>query len=254
VCGATGAMENFDVLEHNDEIVGGGGARLLNETGRLFAHLYTPNIALNTDARLSVKLAAFELVNKIHTQTYNCTIDDRLAYREPLDEIVISKTNCSHGLILNLNRLAKVMVLIVNSPEFQASVYAFSPFCKQLKHINKLFIKDYCCQDLVKETDAQLNAVIAKIKQCHAIIKVINERLQIINIFDDDIKLYQCNICKETSLDSNFIRPNKCCGYEMCYVCYANMWQHCTLYPVCPVCKTSFKSASQISKKLSDSD
>ena len=210
----------------------------------IFANLYTPDLALNIKAHHNVRMAAFRIVRDTYQQSYNCNLDELLFFRENDEDVSLPKDKCVHYLINDIKHLIDVLEHLNNQPKFQYNMYVFIPYAKQLRAINDTFKNDFCCSAVVKANAIALDELCERGKKYLHVIKLMNERMQLINVFTNP-KVYQCNICNETSAEEHFLKPNECCGYNICYVCYVELWKHCSLYPVCPVCKTSFKTSKQ---------
>ncbi|AAZ38318.1 exon-0 [Agrotis segetum nucleopolyhedrovirus A] len=216
----------------------------------VFAHLYTPDLPLNLKAHQKIKEAAFKIVQDMYQQSYNCALDGLLYFRDTDEtEVALPGDKCTHYLIADIKNVIGVIEHLKSQPKFQYNMFIFLPYIRQLRIINDLFANDYCCTAIVKFNANALAALCEEGDKYLHVIKLMKERMHLINVFTNP-KIYQCNICQETSSEPHFLKPNECCGYSMCNLCYANLWKFCNMYPVCPVCKTSFKS----SKKIVDRD
>jgi Baculovirus immediate-early protein (IE-0) len=211
----------------------------------ILSDLYTAELPLSAKAHFAVKTAAFKIVQDMYIQSYDSKLDALLAYKESDDEVVLPRDKCVHYLINDIKNVIDVLHHINSQPKYQYNMYIFMPYVKQLRLVNAFFVHDHCCAQTVKANTVALNTIIAHADKYMHIIKTMNERMHLINVFTEP-KLYQCNICQETSAEKHFLKPNECCGYNICNMCYANLWKFCNMYPVCPVCKTSFKSSKQI--------
>lgn len=207
--------------------------------------LYTSDLPKCPKAHFSVKLAAFKIIQDMYQQSYDSALDPLLVYKESLTEVLLPRDSCVHYLINDIKNVIDVIGHINSQPKFQYNMYIFLPYVRQLRQINTLFLNDYCCGKIVKSNDTALDSLIAHGDKYLHVIASMNERMHLINVFTEP-KLYQCNICQDTSAEEHFLKPNECCGYNICNMCYANLWKFCNLYPQCPVCKTSFKSSKQI--------
>nr|UPO71136.1 orf10 putative exon0 [Trichoplusia ni single nucleopolyhedrovirus] len=219
----------------------------------IFNDLHTTDLSLNLKAQFLVKQAAFNVVDEIFQQTYNEKIDKILAFADDTDNDVTMPTDrCLHYLIAEIGRIVNVLQHVYRMPKFEYSTYVFMPYLKQIRKIIILFVNDFCCKKLVENYLITLDLMITNSLKLLETIEMINKRIDVMNVFLDR-RVYRCNICEDTSLDSRFLKPDECCGYSICNMCYANLWKFCTLYPVCPVCKTSFKSSSSAASSLSSS-
>ncbi|QEI03572.1 IE-0 [Spodoptera cosmioides nucleopolyhedrovirus] len=212
----------------------------------LFPNLYTPDLALNIKAHHNVRMAAFKIVQETYQLSYNCNLDDLLVFRENEDDVLsIPKDKCVHYLINDIKNVIDVLEHLKSQPKYQYNMYIFIPYVKQILIINDMFKNDFCCTAIVKANGATLNELCERGEKYMHVIKLMNERMQLINVFTNP-KVYQCNLCHETSAEEHFLKPNECCGYNLCYMCYVQLWKHCSLYPVCPICKTSFKNSKDV--------
>lgn len=210
----------------------------------IFPTLFTPDLPLNSKAHHNVKMAAFKIVQDMYQQSYNCALDPLLDFRENSDDVTLPRDKCVHYLIIDIKNVLDVLDYLKNQPKFKYSMYVFLPYIKQISVINNLFANDHCCSSIVKANESALNVLRDLGEKYVHVIRLMNERMHLINVFTEP-KIYQCNICQDASVDEQFLKPNECCGYNMCNKCYANLWKYCNMYPVCPVCRTSFKSPSK---------
>lgn len=221
----------------------------------VLADLHTSDLALNPNATFQVKKTAFNIVNATFKQTYNRSIDNLLVLSEEFhtgaDSFSPPTDRCLHYLINEIGKVVNTIQHINSLPKFQHNLYIFLPYMKQLQQIILLFKDDLCCKKLVDQYSSQLKDLLNEADKYISIVKTLNRRIEVINVFLEN-PIYCCNICQESSNSKNFLKPNECCGYQMCSMCYANLWKYANLYPVCPVCKTSFKTsnASQTNKPL----
>lgn len=72
-------------------------------------------------------------------------------------------------------------------------------------------------------------------------LETINKTVKVMNLFVDNLVLYECNVCKEISTDERFLKPKECCEYAICNACCVNMWKTATTHAKCPACRTSYK-------------
>ncbi|AHH82610.1 IE-0 [Buzura suppressaria nucleopolyhedrovirus] len=213
---------------------------------------YGSNVALNVKAHEDIKLDAFRLIDKHYTQTYNVPIDKLLHYKQNDDEVILIRNEqCLHYLIKIIGDIVSVIKLMSTMPNFKYCSYIFLPYCKQLRVYNAYFTNDYCCEKTLNATRHALEELTASGNESLAVVKRLRERLDVMIVFTDPV-LYECYICRNASTEKNFLKPNECCGFNICGMCYAQLWQHCTRYPVCPVCKTSFKTFSNNSDPKSN--
>lgn len=219
----------------------------------LFADMYTIDLPLSQKAHFYVKWQAYRILDEHYTSTYNTTIDPILMYKESLDDVVVDSDKCSHYLIKELYKVLNVLQSVIALPKYQYNMFVFLPMMKQMKHISRFYKNDFCCKKLISKIDTTLDELMATAQKYIEVIQLIQERAQIMKVFMEPT-LYKCHICLGTSLDLNFLKPNECCGYDMCYMCYSNLWKFCSVYPVCPVCKTSFKTSNQSTNKASSDD
>nr|AIW01553.1 immediate early 0 protein [Spodoptera frugiperda multiple nucleopolyhedrovirus] len=215
----------------------------------LFNHLYTPDLSLNIRAHYNVKMAVFKIIKETYQQSYNCNLDKLLFFCENEDDISLPRDTCVHYLINEIKNVVDVIQNLNTQPKFQYNMYIFIPYIKQIRVINNMFVNDFCCSAIVKSNSVTLNDLYDRSEKYLHIIKLMNERMQLINVFTDP-KIYQCNICQESSAEEHFLKPNECCGYNVCYICYAQLWKHSSLYPVCPACKTSFKTPTAAKQQI----
>ncbi|AGC36224.1 hypothetical protein TF1A_0010 [Chrysodeixis chalcites SNPV TF1-A] len=218
----------------------------------IFNDLHTNDLALNPKAQFLVKQASFNVIDEIFQQTYNEKIDKILAFVDDTDDIRIPNDRCLHYLIAEIGKIVNVLQHVNRMSKFEYSMYVFMPYLKQIRKTIILFVNDFCCKKLVENYLLTLDVMIADSLKLLETIQMINKRVDVMNVFLDR-PVYRCNICEDTSLESRFLKPNECCGYSICNMCYANLWKFCTLYPVCPVCKTSFKSSGSAASSLSSS-
>ncbi|AIZ48706.1 ie-0 [Agrotis segetum nucleopolyhedrovirus B] len=211
----------------------------------IFSNMYTADLPLNVKAHYNVKLAAFKIVQDMYQHSYNCALDPLLALRESDDDVALPRDKCLHYLIADIKNVIDVLEHINSQPKYQYNIYVFLPYVKQIRLINNMFLEDFCCSSIVKTNATAIKNLCDQGEKYLQVIKLMNERMHLINVFTEP-KVYQCNICQETSAEEHFLKPNECCGYSMCNMCYANLWKFCNMYPVCPVCKTSFKTSKRM--------
>nr|WUR10836.1 ie0 [Calliteara abietis nucleopolyhedrovirus] len=198
---------------------------------------------INAKIHFNIKNEAFKVLQLHYMQTYNTDIDSNLIFKESIDEVSVSRDSCTHYLISKIAEIVNVLKMLETMPKFKHNMYVFMPYCRQLKTILSFFRNDYCCK---KKVAAQLNALQDLMETCELYfntIRALQVRLHVMMVFDEP-ELYECYICHETSQEKRFLKPSECCGFNICGMCYAQLWQHSTLYPVCPVCKTSFKTVA----------
>ncbi|AIE47861.1 ie0 [Peridroma alphabaculovirus] len=208
-------------------------------------NLYSDELPLNAAAQFAVKRAAFKIVEDMYVQSYNNGIDALLALRPADADVALPRDRCVHYLIDEIKNVIEVVRHLSEQSRYQHSMFIFLPYVRQLRQLNQHFVHDHCCGVVVRSNAAALDAFVAAGEKYLHVIRTMNERMHVINVFTEP-RIYQCNICQDASLQENFLKPNECCGYNICNMCYANLWKFCNMYPVCPVCKTSFKSSKQI--------
>ncbi|ACO53464.1 ie-0 [Euproctis pseudoconspersa nucleopolyhedrovirus] len=200
-------------------------------------------VRLDLKKQQNIKQTAFELVDKYYKREHNVSINPMLRFRESDGEIALPKNACTHHLIAEAHGVVEVMRKMCEQPIIIHNAFVLLPYCRQLKIILNKFSNDYCCASLIESSFLKLNAIIADSLNRLEAIKTLHDRVQIMLVFADDKPIYECNICRNVSNEEYFLKPDECCGYRICGMCYAKLWQHCKLYPVCPVCKTSFASS-----------
>lgn len=219
-------------------------------TNFMFNHLHSDDIAVNSKAQHNVKLAAFKIVEQKYCQAHNVPPFDK---KSPLyfkdrdeDNTLCGEDNCYHHLIRDISRLAKVIVDLYNTRIYKLNYYIFIPYLKQLKQTLNLFVHDACCKKLVRSTMTSLNDSLRNANEHLAAIKRLTRSVQTMNVFLE-LPLYECGICSDVSSDDRFLKPDECCGYKICNLCYANLWKFSNSphNPVCPVCKTSYRVEKQ---------
>lgn len=188
-----------------------------------------------------IKRAVFSTVQEYYKERYNTDIDSALTYKEFVDDVFIRKDRCSHHLIVKIKEITSVLEHICALDRFKMSTYIFLPYYRQLKSALSCFENDYCCRTLVVQTNAALDKLTDQAKILLEAVVELEKRVAVMRVFAEP-KLYQCNICNDSSAEEHFLKPDECCGYRICGMCLSKLWQHCSLFPVCPVCKTSFKS------------
>ncbi|QHB21673.1 ie-0 [Artaxa digramma nucleopolyhedrovirus] len=206
------------------------------------------DVRLNIAKQSNIKMEAFNLVDRYYKRAYDAPIDKHLRMREFENEIVISKDDvCVHYLIAQIHAVVNVIKTMCEGSVFKHNSFIFLPYCRQLKAILNYFVNDYCCASSIKSSIKMLDDLIGESLMCLDAIKLLNDCVQIMMVFSDEkLPVYECNICGNVSNEKCFLKPDECCGYKICGMCYAQLWQHCNLYPVCPVCKTSFNSVSEL--------
>ncbi|QYC92722.1 Immediate early 0 [Trabala vishnou gigantina nucleopolyhedrovirus] len=210
----------------------------------VLADKYSDEMWLNAMDRHKIKMEAFNIIYNYYVQTYNDSLEKTLHYKDNhfKDEIIVFKSHCVHTLIEPINKLARVITTIIDMPKFKYSAFIFLPYCRQLIKINDLFSNDYCCGDLISNSNTLLQSAIDRLEAVVKQVRKLHDCVRVMMVFDDKCVLYECNICHETSAEKHFLKENECCGYDICNKCYAQLWKHSNMYPVCPVCKTSFKT------------
>ncbi|ABY65739.1 immediate early 0 [Orgyia leucostigma nucleopolyhedrovirus] len=200
-------------------------------------------LPINAKLYFEIKFEAFKLLQSFYVQTFNCDMSTLLHYKEFDDQTALPTDECVHYVISQARDVVRVLKMMSVLPRFRYNMYIFLPYCRQLKLILACFVNDYCCKTVVRAQIDALNEIIDNATQLLRLVKTLNNRLKVMMVFAEP-KLYECHICRETSMEQHFLKPNECCGFNICGLCYAQLWQHCKLYPVCPVCKTSFKTVS----------
>lgn len=72
-------------------------------------------------------------------------------------------------------------------------------------------------------------------------LEIINKIVKVMNLFVDNLVLYECNVCKEIFMDERFLKLKECCEYVICNVCCVNMWKMVIMYVKCLVCRILYK-------------
>ncbi|AKC91751.1 ie-0 [Lambdina fiscellaria nucleopolyhedrovirus] len=206
--------------------------------------LRTPcDIAYNAVAQFEFKMSAFEIVEKLYLQAHNTPIDEALRMRDCENDeralVSLGQSRCVHYLIRDIAAIVSILLEINSTPAYQNNMYIFAPYCKQLLKISSMFLNDYCCNAVVERSVAALNTIVADSRRYLDALALLQRRVNAMCVFLER-DLYRCNICHTTSAEEHFLIKNTCCGYQMCGVCYAKLWQFCKLYPVCPACKVVF--------------
>lgn len=210
------------------------------------------DLLYNAKKQFDIKMQAFNVLDYYYRQNYNTAIDDSLRYHDNDKLIIAPIDRCLHHLIEKIVKITKVLGDLANDVKFRYNMYIFVPYIKQMKNILKLFVNDYCCNELVNKTMLSLSSMIDNSENLFSVVNAINKRARMMLVFTEP-ELYFCNICNNTSAEKHFIKASRCCGYEMCNPCYAKLWEFSSLYPLCPVCKTSFKTSNQLVSKLHES-
>nr|AJP07566.1 immediate early protein 0 [Helicoverpa armigera nucleopolyhedrovirus]AJP07702.1 immediate early protein 0 [Helicoverpa armigera nucleopolyhedrovirus] len=218
-------------------------------------NMYSSDVTTNARAQYNVKLAAFLIVLDEYKKQYKNNLDKQsvLYYKETSESVItLDEDQCHHTLLPIIQRLLKTICYLMNFSDDEVNYvkqkFIFLPYLKYLNKILKLFQYDKCCAKLTKQLQAQLNTLLTQSVDSCKHIHAINRQSQVLTVFLEN-PLYECNICRDTFNDERHIKPNECCGYKICNLCYANLWKYSTVFPTCPVCKTSFKSSSVSSFK-----
>ncbi|AGR56761.1 exon0 [Hemileuca sp. nucleopolyhedrovirus] len=210
-------------------------------------------VLTNPQTHYKIKCEAFKLVEQYYVQTFNEPIEKRLRFKEFDDQVVLTRDQCVHHLIHKINDIVQVFKLMKTMPKLRRNMYIFLPYYRQLRLILHYFKDDFCCRNIINDVLMTLDCLTMESNERLEIVKTLYKQLQVMMVFTEPV-VYECNICHETSGEKHFLKQNECCGYNICNACYAKLWQHCKLYPVCPVCKTSFKSVSVVSKNYDHDD
>ncbi|ABI35696.1 ie-0 [Ectropis obliqua nucleopolyhedrovirus] len=210
-----------------------------------FDKYYNDELCYSVKLQFQLKSKAFDALQRQHYKMFHEEIVEILRYKENDDDILVSTDMCAHHLIEKISKIVKTIESMSNvDDQYRYCMFVFVPYAKQLLTILECFKNDYCCKNVVQQSLEYLQKLLQDSRQTFETLKTIHERIKTVNVFFDYPKIYECNICQETSVERQFLKPNVCCGFNICGMCYAQLWQHCNLYPVCPVCKTSFKSIS----------
>ncbi|ADD73727.1 IE-0 [Lymantria xylina nucleopolyhedrovirus] len=213
--------------------------------------MYSPDVLRNPRAQQTIKTTVFQWIDEQHRKMYDCPIESPLRFE---DDAHLSADRCWHHLIGKLERVISVLRIMRAAPRFEHNIFIFLPYCKRLRALVELFRHDYCCQSTVAGCARALDETIADARRYLLVVKSMSERAAVMLVFSDALRVYQCDICHDSSAEEQFLKPNVCCGYRVCNACYAKLWEFCTgAYPVCPICKTSFKSSSS-KKRLQKAD
>nr|ANS70898.1 immediate early transactivator 0 [Lymantria dispar multiple nucleopolyhedrovirus] len=217
------------------------------------ADSYSPEVSRNPKTQSDLKAIVFNWINEHHVKMFDSSIDDPLRFtadqhqqqQQQQQPPHLAADQCWHHLIAKIERVCVVLTNMCKSSRFQHNVYIFLPYCKRLREILCLFQRDFCCQKKVSQCTRLLDEMIAEALHYMTFIRSVHERVAVMLVFAET-RVFQCNICNESSAEEHFLKADECCGYSICYACYAKLWEFCTgMYPVCPVCKTSFKSSSK---------
>ncbi|AAR28772.1 ie-0 [Leucania separata nucleopolyhedrovirus] len=213
----------------------------------LFAQMHSDDIRTNSKAQATVKTAAFKIVEQNYCKKYNCEpFADKspLRYSSDFDEnVLLGEDACHHHLIKDINRLSRVMENLYQIELYKLNYFVFIPYLKQLLAILNLFVNDACCKKYTRIAKDILEVSLKRSQEQLDCVQRITKTVQVMNVFLET-PLYECGICTEASTEATFLKPNECCGFKICNVCYANMWKFSksAVHPVCPVCKTSYRS------------
>jgi Baculovirus immediate-early protein (IE-0) len=197
------------------------------------------DFTVNAKAQHRIKMSAFTMAANAFVDQFGVSIEpgSLLYLKETLDEVVVPENVCNHALIGQVARMVQVLLRLQTA---HAHVFfVFLPYLKQLKRVMDFFRNDACCRRAVRANTASLDAMLADGLKALAVVECLDTCVRGMGVFADR-PVVECNICRDMFAEERYMKPDECCGYRICYSCYANLWRHCSVYPVCPVCKTSF--------------
>ncbi|AKR17277.2 IE-0 [Urbanus proteus nucleopolyhedrovirus] len=235
-------------------------AQVFNSFLNHFDYNFDENIQLddydflmNDEYHDHLKNQVFNLINIKYQQKYNARIDKILTFKstdcDDDVDILLPKDRCVHYLIKEINKIILIINDMCCESKYVYNKFIFVPYLSQLKSMNSVFLNDFCCVDVAKNNLSIITQIMNNVNEQLNTLKEIIVRANAIGVFAGTLRVFRCNICNETSNYRKFLKTNECCGYLMCFLCYANMWQFSTLYPVCPICKTSFKKPISLAVK-----
>ncbi|AXU41454.1 AC141-like protein [Alphabaculovirus altermyunipunctae] len=213
----------------------------------LFTQMHTDDIQTNVTVQAGVKIAAYKIVEKKYCRKYNCDPfpnKSPLHYQHDYDEqVLLGDDACHHHLIADIIKLSRILENLYQVEIYKLNYFVFVPYLKQLLAITNLFVNDACCKKSIRLAKDVLEVALKRGQEQLTCVQRINKTVQVMNVFFER-PLYECGICGETSIDITFLKPNECCGFKICNACFANLWKfsNTTVNPVCPVCRTSYRS------------
>lgn len=216
----------------------------------IFSHLYNADIGVDVKVQYNVRRAAFRMVDDKHLEMYKRRIDNRFfLYYDRYSETValngLPSNMCCHYYIKDLERIISCIKELECSFNIRdrGNVLIFYPYLKQLRCTSNILKESFaCCLKLISDMQMYINDVISHCLLCVEKLELINKTIKVMNLFVDDIILYECNICKEVSADERFLKPKECCEFSICNACCVTLWKTSATHAKCPACRTSFKS------------
>ncbi|AGE89862.1 IE-0 [Spodoptera littoralis nucleopolyhedrovirus] len=208
--------------------------------------MYSEDLKVNLKAQYNVKLAAFRIIEHKYGELKDiCGIDKTspLHYGEDETVVLCGEDKCYHSLIAEIADLSKIIEDLYDaSPVYRLNYFIFVPYVKRLLQIICMFTNDVCCKRSVRSTIARLETCLKRGNEKLESVRRLNKTLCVMSVFLQQT-VYECNICKDVSHDERFLKPDECCGFRICNLCYANLWKFSNTphNPVCPVCKTSYR-------------
>nr|AAU29550.1 immediate early protein 0 [Spodoptera litura MNPV] len=206
--------------------------------------MYSDDLKVNLKAQYNVKLAAFRIVEHKYNEDHSgLDKTSPLYYGEDENVVLCGEDKCYHDLIAETADLSKIIEDLYDaSPVYRLNYFIFVPYVKRLLQIICMFTNDVCCKRSVRSTIARLETCLKRGNEKLESVRRLNKTLNVMSVFLEQ-NVYECNICKDVSNDERFLKPDECCGFRICNLCYANLWKFSNTphNPVCPVCKTSYR-------------
>lgn len=207
----------------------------------IFSHMYCDDISIDAKVQDGVRAAAFALIDDRHFELYKCRINNFFRYRDDGDIAHLPEGCCHHFV----DEAARVIDCVKNVETniMGMNIIVLLPYLKQLQVSLKILGDTFgCCNKVMTELQMYVYDLMSHCLLCADKIKATSRTLQVMNVFLDTSVLYECDLCKEASLDSRFLTPKECCQYSLCNVCCVKLWKNASTHAKCPSCSTSFKS------------
>ncbi|AGA16288.1 IE-0 protein [Thysanoplusia orichalcea nucleopolyhedrovirus] len=216
----------------------------------VFSHMYNADIHIDAKLQCSVRLAAFSIVDDKHYEIYKHRIENKFFhYYDQCGDVVrhdrLREDACCHHFVFDAERVIKCIKEIESAyaPQDRGNLIIFYPYLKQLREGLKLIQNSFvCCSKTINSMQMYINELISHCLLFIEKLETINKTVKVMNLFMDNLILYECNVCKEVSTDERFLKPKECCEYAVCNACCVIMWKTATNHAKCPACRTSYKS------------
>lgn len=234
-----------------NENCGGDDAAECITKNFIFSHMY--NSDLHTDAKFQqdIQTAAFNLIDDKHLELYKLRIKNSFfqLYNSSnncnIVDDAMPKNVCCHHYIVEMQQIVtciKELEKFFEMRNNRNNVLVFYPYLKQLNGSAQVLKKTFvCCLVLIENMQTYINEVVSHCLLCIQKLKLLQQTVEVMNLFAEKTILYECDVCKEVSTDKRFLKPKECCEFSICNACVVKLWKMATTHAKCPACRMSFK-------------